>query len=129
MFEGKWTEKLTNVLLWVSGYVNFIAFALFGGYIIVKGNYNRKVLLKRVFIIVLLFLAATAVMEIFYNFASLSGNYYGSLAQDFYDIITKIIEIARIGVFAACIVLELIKKDNKSEKNVNNDEEQPKNDA
>ena len=114
MFKGKWTEKLTTVLLWVGGFVNFIAFALLGGYLIVKGNDNQKITLKRVFVIILLFLAATAVMEVYYNFASMSGNYYGSLAQDFYSIMTKIIEIARIGVFSTFVVLELIKKDNKS---------------
>ena len=42
MFKGKWTEKLTNVLLWVGGYVNFIAFALLGGYIIVKETTTRN---------------------------------------------------------------------------------------
>ena len=128
MFKGKWTEKLTNVLLWVGGYVNFIAFALLGGYIIVKGNDNQKLTIKKVFIIVLLFLGATAIMELFYNFASMSEDYYGSFAQDFYSIMTKIINIAKIGVFATFVVLELIKKDKTSAESMNNIE-QPKNDV
>ena len=128
MFKGKWTEKLTNVLLWVGGYVNFIAFALLGGYIIVKGNDKQKLTIKKVFIIVLLFLGATAIMELFYNFASMSGDYYGSFAQDIYSIMTKIIDIAKIGVFATFVVLELIKKDKTSAESMNNIE-QPKNDV
>lgn len=128
MFKGKWTEKLTNVLLWVGGYVNFIAFALLGGYIIVKGNDKQKLTIKKVFIIVLLFLGATAIMELFYNFASMSGDYYGSFAQDIYSIMTKIINIAKIGVFATFVILELIKKDKTSAESMNNIE-QPKNDV
>lgn len=126
MFKGKWTEKLTNVLVWVSGYVSFLAFGLIGGYILIKGNDNQKLTSKRVFIVVLMFLAATAVMEVFYNFASLSDNYYGSFAQDFYVIVSKIIEIVRIGVFATFAVLELINKKNSAIEPTNNNGEQSK---
>ena len=33
-----WTKKWKEVLIWFSGYINFIAFALVGGYTIVKSG-------------------------------------------------------------------------------------------
>lgn len=111
MFQGKWTEKLTNVLLWTAGYVSFIAFAFLGGYIILKGNDRQKLITKRAFVIMLLFLAVSAFLDIFVNFGTMSNNYFGSPANNFHNIFTRLVEVARIGVFTTFIIIELVRKD------------------
>ncbi|NLB49101.1 MAG: hypothetical protein GX813_04630 [Erysipelotrichia bacterium] len=112
MFYGKWTRKLINVLIWVAGYLSFVAYVIAGGYAIIKGNEQQKLTAKRVFIVVLLFLAATAALDLINNFGAMSGNsYYSSWVYDFYLSMTRIVHFAEIGVFGTFIILELLKKE------------------
>ncbi len=110
--NGLWSSKWKKCLIWFSAYVNFIAFALVGGYVILKNDDEElKSSTKTAFIITMIFAAVSAFLSIFYNFASMSDKFYNSSAYDFYDIATKIVNVAKILVFAIIIIIELAKKE------------------
>lgn len=107
-----WTKKWKEVLIWFSGYINFIAFALVGGYTIVKSDdEDLKKTTKTAFIVTLIFTAVSALLLIFHYFGSMFNGYYGSGAYDFYSIASNITAIAKIVVYAVFIIMALVKKD------------------
>ncbi len=107
-----WSNKWKKCLVWFSAYMSFIAFALVGGYVIVKPeNEELKKTTKIAFIISLIFAALSGFLSIFYNFADMSDNFYGSAAYDFYSVSTALVGIAKIVVFAVFIIIELVKKE------------------
>lgn len=107
-----WTKKLKEALIWLCGYVNFIAYALVGGYVIVKSNdEDLKKTTKTVFIVTLIFMAISALLSIYNYCGSFADGYYGSVAYDIYSIATKVVEIVRIGVYAVFIIMALAKKE------------------
>lgn len=107
-----WTKKWKEVLIWLSGYINFVAFALVGGYTIVKSeDEDLKKTTKTAFIVTLIFTAISAFLLIFHYFGSMASGYYGSGAYDFYNIASNIVGIAKIIVFAVFIIMALVKKD------------------
>ena len=56
-----WTKKWKKVLIWVSGYFSLIAYAIVGGYVIVKSEDDElKRTAKFAFIITLIFTALSA---------------------------------------------------------------------
>ncbi len=110
--KKEWSNKWKKCLIWFSGYFSFIAFAIVGGYTIVKSEDEElKKCTKTTFIVTLIFAAINAFLTIFSNFAGMSDNYYGSGAYDFYDIFSKIVSVAKVIVFAVFIILELVKKE------------------
>lgn len=111
LFNGKWTRKLINVLIWVSGYLNFVAFVVVGGFAIIKGNDEQKLVSKRVFVVTLIFLALNSLMTYLGYIGGWFDGYYGSGVYEFQVNMTRIINIAEITVFATCIVVELLKKE------------------
>lgn len=111
MFNGKWTRKLLNVLLWVSGYLSFIAYVIVGGYAIIKGDEEQKLVAKRVFVVTLLFLGVTTVLDLINNFGVMASGYYSSWVYDFYVTMYRIVNFAEVGIFGTFIVLELLKKE------------------
>ena len=113
MFKGKWNQKLSKLFIYLSGYVSFIAFALVGGYTLVKSDdKDLKKSTKVVFIISLIYYALFAVMAIFGHFGSMSSSYYGSGFYTFVSIMNKLIEIAKIVVYAVFMLLVIFKKTN-----------------
>ncbi len=119
--KSGWSNKWKKVLIWFSGYFSFIAFAIVGGYTIIKSeNEEHKKTSKLAFIITLIFACLSAFLTIFYNCAGMSDSFYGSGAYDFYDIFGKIINIAKVIVFAVFIIIELVKKE-KVEDDTNKD--------
>lgn len=117
-----WTQNLKKAFIWLSGYISFIAFAIVGGYTIIKSDDKElQKTSKLAFIITLIFTAITGFLLIYNNFASMATGYYSSVAYRFYSITLSITEIAKIIVFAVFIILSLIP--NKNEKvNVENEE-------
>ncbi len=110
--DKTWSTKWKKCLIWLSGYLNFVAFALVGGYAIVKSDDEKlKKTTKLAFIITLIFTAVSAFLLIFYNFMIMQEGYYGSPAYNFYSIFTSIVTIAKVIVFAVFIILELVKKE------------------
>lgn len=124
MFRGKWSDKFTNILIWVSGYVSFIAFAVVGGYMLLKGNEKQKQTTKMVFIFSLIFLAVSTSLGCINTFGGMFNGYYSSWVSEFCSVVSRLNDIAEASVFATFIVIELLKKDKPEvEKPVN--EEQP----
>ena len=107
-----WNSKWKSVLVWLSAYLNFIAFVLVGGYFFVKKEEEElQTATKRAFLVTLIFTAINAFFSVFNYIGGLTNNYYTSSAYDFYSTCTTIVGIAKIIVFATFIILTLVKKD------------------
>ena len=107
-----WNNKWKSVLIWLSAYLNFISFVLVGGYFYVKGKDEElQTATKRAFLITLGFTAVNALLSIFNYIGGLTNNYYASSAYEFYSVSVTIVNIIKILVFAAFIILTLVKKD------------------
>ena len=98
-----WTLRWKKALLWLCGYVNLIAFAVAGGYVIVKSTDKElQRTAKLVFVIVLLFTAVEALIAILSGIAALGARMGSALTW-----IGFFVTLFRIAVFAAGIVMEL----------------------
>ncbi len=110
--KSNWSNKWKKVLIWFSGYFSFVAFAIVGGYAVIKGNDEElKKTAKTAFIVTLIFACINAFLTIFSSFAGISDNYYISAAYDFYSIFSGLVSVAKIIVFAVFIIIELAKKE------------------
>ena len=111
--NSNWSKKWKKCLIWFSSYISFIAFAIVGGYVIIKNDDEElKKTTKLAFIVTLIFAAINAFVSIYYNFLSMGDSYVLSGAYDFYNIFYKLVNIAEIVVYAVFIIIELAKKDN-----------------
>lgn len=111
-------EKLKKVFILLSGYLSFIAFAIVGGYVFIKSDSEElKKTAKLTLIVTLIFTAISAVLLIYNHFGNFFGGYYSSTAYDVYSIITGIVAIAKIIVYAVLIIMVLVKKDNEASEN------------
>ncbi len=114
--NGNWSKKWKQVLIWFSGYISFLAFAIVGGYTIVKSEDEElKKTAKQTFIVVLIFAAINAAMALFNYVGGFSDNWYSSSAYDFYSTLSKLVSIASIVVYGIFIVWTLLKKENADE--------------
>lgn len=99
MNEG-WTKRWKALFMWLCGYLSFVAFALVGGYVIVKSEDEElKKTAKTVLIVTLIFTAISMFLSIFYSIGSMTNNFYSSDAYDFYNIMQQITTIAKIVVY------------------------------
>ncbi len=111
--NSKWSKKWKSIFIWASAYISYIAFALVGGYTIVKTDDEElKKETKKALIVVLIFAAISAFLSVFYAIMSMKDNYYSSGAYDFYNVMTSLKNIANIVTFAVFIILQFFKKDN-----------------
>ncbi len=109
--NSKWTTMWKKLLIWASGYLSFIAFALVGGYVILKEEDEQlKLVTKQVFVLTLIFTAVSMVLSIYNSVGSLFDGWYSSVAYDIYDILTTVRSIAQIVVYALGAILTLTKK-------------------
>ena len=114
--NSEWSKKWKKVLIWLSGYLSFVAYAIVGGYTIVKSeDEDLKKTAKIALVVTLIFTALTAFFAIFGYCGSFSSSYYGSGAQKFCSICQTIISIAKIIVFAVFIIMALCEKTDKVE--------------
>ncbi len=112
-----WSLKWKKVLILFSGYISFLAFALVGGYTVVKvENEELKKTAKQTFLLVLLFAAISAGLSIFNYIGGFSDRYYNSTAYDFYSILSKLVAIAQILVYALLIIFTLTNKNEEPPK-------------
>ena len=112
MFKGNWNNKLTKLFIYLSGYVSFIAFSIVGGCVLLKSyDDDLKKTTKNVFIVSLIYYGLLAILRILGLFGAMSSSYYGSGFYSFINVMTNIIEIAKIVVFAGLIIYEIFKKD------------------
>lgn len=97
-----------KVILWLSSYLNVIAFVLTGGYVWLKSdNENLKKETKKVFIVALVFLCIDAFLSIYYAFMTM-GNTYSMDAYDFYRVLSKLVVIGKIVTYAVCAILAFV---------------------
>ena len=119
-----WNSKWKSVLVWLSAYLNFIAFVIVGGYFYVKKEDEEiQTATKRAFITTLCFTALSAFFSVYNYIGGLTDNYYSSSAYEFYSIGTSLVGIAKIVVFAVFIILALAKKDASPSSENKSDEE------
>ena len=103
-----WTKNLKKALIWLSGYLTFVAYAIVGGYTIVKSeDEDLKKEAKKAFIVTLILTAISAFFVIFDQFGGMSSNWYGSGAQKFSNICSRIVSIAKIVVYAIFLLIAL----------------------
>lgn len=108
-----WNNKWKTVLIWLSAYLNFLAFILVGGYFYVKKEDEElQTATKHAFLTTLVFTAISAFFALFNNIGNLTDNYYLSSAYKFYSVCNIIVNIAKVLVFATFIILALVKNNN-----------------
>ena len=145
-----WTKKWKKVLIWISGYINFIAFAIVGGWVIGKSEDKElKKTAKTAFIVTLIFTAIDAVLLLLTSIFQQTSGYYSSALYDVMNILSLIETISKIIVYAIFVILTFFedktsdkilkefnesteeKPDNKTEKenneNVDNNHENQEN--
>lgn len=110
-----WTKKWKTVLIWASGYLNFLALVLVGGYFYVKNEDEElQTVSKRAFWVTLIFAAISAFLSLFNYVGGFFNQYYSSSAYEFYSICNKLYSMARIIVYAVYIILALVKKEDSA---------------
>ena len=110
MKEG-WTTRWKALFVWLCGYLNIVAFALVGGYMIVKSDDEElKNTSKKVLIVTLIFTAVSMFLSLYNNIGGMADNYYSSKAYSAYDIMSNITNIAKIVVCAVCAAISFFKK-------------------
>ena len=99
MKEG-WSGRWKALLIWASGYLSFIAFAIVGGYVIVKSEDEElKKTAKQVFIITLIFTAISMFFTLYGGIGALSPDFSSSGAYVAYGVLQLIANIAKIIVY------------------------------
>ena len=107
-----WNNKWKTVLVWLSAYLNFIAFVVVGGYFYIKKEDEEvQSAAKHAFVVTLCFSAIAAFLSLFNYIGGLTDNYYASSAYNFYSVCNAVAGIAKIVVYAVFVILALIKKD------------------
>ena len=105
MKEG-WSRRWKALLIWASGYLSFIAYAIVGGYVIVKSDDEElKNTAKKVFIVTLIFTAISMFFSIYNSIGALSSSYYSSGAYVAYGVLQMIVNIAKIAVYVVFALL------------------------
>lgn len=105
MKEG-WSRRWKALLIWASGYLSFIAYAIVGGYVIVKSDDEElKDTAKKAFIVTLIFTAISMFFSIYNSIGALSSSYYSSGAYVAYGVLQMIVNIAKIAVYVVLALL------------------------
>lgn len=109
-------NNVVKLLLWISGYVNIIVYALVGGYVLLKcDNEELDKENKKVFLVTAICIAISAFFSIFsacFNFE----NSYNSDARKVYNIMTGIYTIARIITYTVFGIIAFVKTDTVNNK-------------
>lgn len=107
-----WNKKWKSILVWLSAYLNFIAFVLVGGYFYIKKEDEEvQSATKQAFLVTLIFTAINAFLLLFSNIGGLTNTYYSSSAYKFYSVCVNLVNIAKVVVYATFIIFTLVKKD------------------
>ena len=101
-----WDNRWKKALIWLSGYLSFIAYAIVGGYVIVKSEDEElRKTAKTAFIVTLIFTVLEALYSILSSINSLSG--YNAGLGEFLSWYNFFLRIAEIAVYAVFIVQAL----------------------
>ena len=111
MKEG-WTTRWKALFLWLCGYLSIVAFAVTGGYVIVRSeNEALKKTATNVLIVTLIFTAISMFFSIYNGIGNMTDNYYASDAYTAYDMMSKLVNVAKVVVYAICGALAFFKGD------------------
>lgn len=103
---NKLSLKMQKLIIWLTAYLDIVAFVLAGGYIYLKTEEeDAKSSAKTALIAYACFAAITALRSVIYNILSVADASYNTLAV-LTDIGT-VISILRVVVFAVFLVLDL----------------------
>lgn len=105
MKEG-WSRRWKALLIWASGYISFIAFAIVGGYVIVRSDDEElKDTVKKAFVVTLIFTVISMFFTLYSSIGGLSSGYYSSGAYVAYGVLQLITTIAKIIVYVVFALL------------------------
>ena len=125
MKEG-WSRRWKALLIWASGYLSFIAYAIVGGYVIVKSDDEElKNTAKKAFIVTLIFTAISMFFSIYNSIGALSSSYYSSGAYVAYGVLQMIVNIAKIVVYVVFALLSFFNVKVVSDKSEEKAEDKP----
>lgn len=125
MKEG-WSRRWKALLIWASGYLSFIAYAIVGGYVIVKSDDEElKDTAKKAFIVTLIFTAISMFFSIYSSIGALSSSYYSSGAYVAYGVLQMIVNIAKIVVYVVFALLSFFNVKVVSDKSEEKAEDKP----
>lgn len=125
MKEG-WSRRWKALLIWASGYLSFIAYAIVGGYVIVKSDDEElKDTAKKAFIVTLIFTAISMFFSIYNSIGALSSSYYSSGAYVAYGVLQMIVNIAKIVVYVVFALLSFFNVKVVSDKSEKKAEDKP----
>lgn len=125
MKEG-WSRRWKALLIWASGYLSFIAYAIVGGYVIVKSDDEElKDTAKKAFIVTLIFTAISMFFSIYNSIGALSSSYYSSDAYVAYGVLQMIVNIAKIVVYVVFALLSFFNVKVVSDKSEEKAEDKP----
>ena len=109
MKEG-WTTRWKAFLIWLSGYLSIVAFAIAGGYAIVKSDDEElKKTAKQALIVTLIFTAISVFLSLYNTIGGMTDNYYLSKAYEAYEVMHDLMTIAKIVVFVAFAAFSFFK--------------------
>lgn len=110
-----WTSRWKKALIWISGYLSFIAFAVVGGYTIVKSeDEDLKKTAKTAFIVTLIFTALSALYSILSSINAIAG--YNQGLSEFLSWFNMFQRIAEIAVYAFFVLASLFIAKDEDEK-------------
>lgn len=101
-----WNNRWKKALIWLCGYVSLIAYAITGGYVIVKSeDEDLRRTAKTAFIVTLIFTAIDAFVSVLSSIHGLAG--YNQGFSEFLSWFRFFLQIAKIAVYAVFILLSL----------------------
>lgn len=116
-----WTNRWKKALIWFSGYFSLIAFAIVGGYAIVKSeDDDLRYTAKNAFFVVLIFAAIDAFISVLSSINSLAG--YNATFAYILSWVRFIVLIAETTVYVVFILLSLFGGDRTQQQEVKNSE-------
>lgn len=100
----KINANLLRLLLWVSSYLNLIAFVLFGGYVYLKsGREDWRKECRRIAVVIVIFAAISALLSLLGYLFGLFG--YNADTQNALSLLGTLLSVARIVVYAIGAIL------------------------
>ena len=109
MKEG-WTTRWKALFIWLSGYLSIIAFAIVGGYAIVKSEDEElKKTAKQALIVTVIFTAISMFLSLYNAIGVMTDGYYASAAYEAYSILSQLTAIAKIIVFVVFAAMSFFK--------------------
>lgn len=104
-------SKWKGVFVWLSAAVNFVAFAIVGGYALVKEeDENVKKTAKTALFVTLVFMAIKAVLALFDYIGGMFNGYYLSVPWKICDVLSRLLSIAKLCVYSFFIVMTFFSK-------------------